>query len=245
MIGIYKIENTLNHKIYVGQSVHIERRWSEHCFPSKKSVISKAIQKYGKEKFTFQILEECSVEELDEKESYYIKKFNCVIPNGYNVVDCSEGNHTLYSYYRKDVLLDIIQDLEASTLSIQDISEKYDLNKTTIYRINNGEIHRFPDKNYPIRKVMQRREKQYCECCSVEISHGAKLCAKCYALSQRKTDRPIREELKKLIRITPFTKIGEMYGVTDNAIRKWCKSYNLPYKTSEIKKINDQEWEQI
>ena len=81
-------------------------------------------------------MEECSVEELDEKESYYIKKFNCVIPNGYNVVDCSEGNHTLYSYYRKDVLLDIIQDLEASTLSIQDISEKYDLNKTTIYRIN-------------------------------------------------------------------------------------------------------------
>ena len=61
-------------------------------------------QKYGKEKFTFQILEECSVEELDEKESYYIKKFNCVIPNGYNVVDYSEGNHTLYSYYGKDVL---------------------------------------------------------------------------------------------------------------------------------------------
>ena len=36
-----------------------------------------------------------------------------------------------------------------------------------------------------------------------------------------------------------------MYGVTDNAIRKWCKSYSLPYKASEIKKINDQEWEQI
>ena len=39
MIGIYKITNKLNNKCYIGQSIHIERRWAEHCFPSKTSQI--------------------------------------------------------------------------------------------------------------------------------------------------------------------------------------------------------------
>ena len=56
MIGIYKIENLLTHKIYVGQSIHIETRWQEHCRPSSDSVISRAIRKYGKENFSFEIL---------------------------------------------------------------------------------------------------------------------------------------------------------------------------------------------
>lgn len=68
MIGIYKIQNKINNKIYIGQSVHIERRFQEHCFPSKTSVISKAIQKYGKDNFTFDIIEECNISELNEKE---------------------------------------------------------------------------------------------------------------------------------------------------------------------------------
>ena len=50
MIGIYKITNKINNKSYIGQSIHIERRWSEHCFPSKTSQISLAIQEFGKEK---------------------------------------------------------------------------------------------------------------------------------------------------------------------------------------------------
>ena len=53
------------------------------------------------------------------------------------------------------------------------------------------------------------------------------------------------EELKDLIRIKPFTKIGEQYQVSDNAIRKWCDKYNLPRKATEIKKYSDEEWELI
>ena len=48
MTGIYKIENKINGKIYIGQSINIERRWSEHCRKSKKSLISKAIFEFGK-----------------------------------------------------------------------------------------------------------------------------------------------------------------------------------------------------
>ena len=48
-IGIYKIENLINNKVYIGQSIHIEKRWQEHCQASSKSLIGKAIKKYGAE----------------------------------------------------------------------------------------------------------------------------------------------------------------------------------------------------
>ena len=53
------------------------------------------------------------------------------------------------------------------------------------------------------------------------------------------------QELKQLIRTLPFTKIGEKFGVSDNAIRKWCKVENLPSKVSEIKKYSDADWKII
>ena len=54
-----------------------------------------------------------------------------------------------------------------------------------------------------------------------------------------------REDLKHLIRTTPFLTIGKQFGVSDNAIRKWCDKYKLPRKVSEIKKYTDEEWEDI
>jgi vacuolar-type H+-ATPase subunit E/Vma4 len=59
-----------------------------------------------------------------------------------------------------------------------------------------------------------------------------------------KTEK-VKEELKELIRTVPFTQIAEKFGVTDNAIRKWCDLYNLPRKKSEIKKISEEDWKTI
>lgn len=50
---------------------------------------------------------------------------------------------------------------------------------------------------------------------------------------------------KQLIRNNSFVAIGKLYGVSDNAIRKWCKWENLPYKVKEIKSYSDEEWEDI
>lgn len=85
MIGIYKIENIINHKIYIGQSIKIMKRWNEHINVECNSLIHKAIKQYGYNNFTFTILELCSKEELDRKEIDYIFKYNSVAPNGYNV----------------------------------------------------------------------------------------------------------------------------------------------------------------
>ena len=87
--------------------------------------------------------------------------------------------------------------------------------------------------------------KHYCSICGIEISRWGEKCENCAKIAQRYTDRPNREELKKLIRTKSFVKIGEQYGVSDNAIRKWCKAENLPYKKSVINTYNDIEWLEI
>ena len=85
----------------------------------------------------------------------------------------------------------------------------------------------------------------YCKICNCEITNGAELCSKCNNIAKRIVKRPSREELKQLIRTTPFITIGKQFNVSDNAIRKWCKAENLPSKITEIKKYTDKEWQDI
>jgi intein-encoded DNA endonuclease-like protein len=51
--------------------------------------------------------------------------------------------------------------------------------------------------------------------------------------------------LKDLIRHNSFVGIGQQYGVSDNTIRKWCKSELLPFRKADIKQYNDEEWIKI
>lgn len=91
MIGIYKITNNINGKFYIGKSNNIERRWKEHCSPTRYKYsnipLEWAIHKYGKENFSLEILQECSIDKLDSLETYWINKTNA-IEDGYN---CNKG----------------------------------------------------------------------------------------------------------------------------------------------------------
>lgn len=76
--------------------------------------------------------------------------------------------------------------------------------------------------------------KDICPVCKTNQKYiKSKMCNECYKKEQVK-NIPSKEELKSLIYTLPFTKIGEMYGVTDNAVRKWCKKYDLPYRKKDI-----------
>ena len=87
MIGIYKITKKENGKSYIGQSNDIERRFQEH--KSKTDIpIELAIQKYGINAFDFDVIEECSLDKLDEREIYWISYYNTFKGFGYN---CNSG----------------------------------------------------------------------------------------------------------------------------------------------------------
>lgn len=85
----------------------------------------------------------------------------------------------------------------------------------------------------------------YCKNCGAVISDGASLCVACNTIAKRTVERPDRETLKKLIREKSFLELSRNFGVSDNAIRKWCKSMNLPSKKTEITKFTEEEWKQI
>lgn len=252
MTGIYKITNLITKQSYIGQSNNIERRWKEHCRPSKvnKSLISNAISSFGKENFSFQILQECKIEELDFYEEFYIKKYNTITPNGYNIESSINGNSRNYTGYSEEMVSNIISDIKNSSLSLTEIANKYSVNKSTVTRINKGDVHRREGEIYPLRERIKKektkkQKKYFCIDCGIEISKNNGRCLKCANILHRVTVRPSKEELKNLIRIFPFTKIGKMYGVSDNAIRKWCSAMDLPSKKSEIKKYTEEEWKKI
>ena len=95
MIGIYKITNQINGKAYIGLSTKIEDRWQYHLNPynhkrEHNKLLYQAFAKYGIENFVFEVLEECSVQELSDKEKYYIDKFN-TYKNGYNATTGGEN----------------------------------------------------------------------------------------------------------------------------------------------------------
>lgn len=246
MIGIYKIENLVNQKVYIGQSVHIEKRWQEHCQSSSDSLIGKAIKKYGKTNFSFMVLEECDKNLLNEREEFFIKQYNSIVPNGYNIEERDNGRKSYFLKYSKETFLSIIDDIKNSKLSFEEISSKYDIDLSMVYYLNRGDYHTLKDENYPLRAVQDFSKKEYkCIDCGNPITKGATRCVDCSHKLTYKCEHPTREILKDFIRTKSFVEIGKIYGVSDNSIKKWCKKYNLPFKKSEIKLINDSDWEKI
>jgi group I intron endonuclease len=77
MIGIYKIINP-NGRIYIGQSTNIEGRWTKYkqlACKDQPSLYS-SLKKYNPENHIFEIIEECSVENLDNREIYWGLLYN-------------------------------------------------------------------------------------------------------------------------------------------------------------------------
>lgn len=141
MIGIYKIENKISKKCYIGLSINIEKRIKDHfskAFIKDKEYnksLYRAIRKYGKENFNSTILEECLQEELFEKEIYYINKYNSYY-NGYNetlggegVITNSGEKHSRHKLTEKEVI-----DIRKRYNNKERNSEVYEIYKDKIGR---------------------------------------------------------------------------------------------------------------
>lgn len=327
---IYKITNLINGKCYIGQtSKYYQLRWNEHkkcAFNNNRLAydypLYKAFRKYGIVNFKFEVIEECEIEELDDKEIFYIEKYNS-FHNGYNQTLGGSGGKLLElnvldvieKYKELKVIEKVANFYGCNSHSISSILEKNNIeiksaiehqkekgNKIFQYDLNGNLINTFNsrveigewlvennlndekeakivgdnfrskfrvkdefvlfnylwkiEKPYNKEKYKEIHKKYQYDNCPIcgnlksKYSFKCLNCDKIEKINQGKNQREekyniTREELKKKIRTIPFLQIGKEYGISDNAIRKWCKAYNLPFKTREIKSYSDEEWEKI
>lgn len=94
-IGIYKITNTVNGKVYIGQSINIEKRWKRHIYELSKNRhgnlhLQSAWNKYGSSSFVFKVLKICSKEKLNYYETYYWEQYR---NNCYNLHKTGEAHN--------------------------------------------------------------------------------------------------------------------------------------------------------
>lgn len=246
MIGIYMYKNKINGKIYIGQSINLEQRDAQHrrrAFQENSSEynspLSRAARKYGWNNFDYLILKECSTKELNEYEQYYIKQYNSLVPYGYNVAKGGAVGHPL-----KLTIADVKQIytlLKNSKLTNIEIGKKFNVSDQTISDINCGRSFHSDSIKYPIRQqTKQIKQYYYCKQCGKKLVRKRKneLCDECLALNkkQKMITCPSKEELYKTLKNNPnFTQVAQQYGVSDNAVRKWCKKYGLPTHTKDYK----------
>lgn len=81
MIGIYKIQNTINNNIYIGGSNDILNRWKHHKWSLRNNkhhskYLQRAWNKHGEDSFKFEVIEECSLQDLILKEQFYLDTLN-------------------------------------------------------------------------------------------------------------------------------------------------------------------------
>lgn len=88
--GIYKIENSGNGKVYIGQSKNLSNRQYTHFRALEKGIhhnkhLQRSFDRFGADAFTFTVIERCAVEELNERERFWIQAYDAMNPaKGYN-----------------------------------------------------------------------------------------------------------------------------------------------------------------
>ena len=160
MIGIYCITNLINNKRYIGQSLNIEKRWKDHksnYLNCTNSSLYAAIRKYGINNFKFEVLEECKIEELNDKEIYWISFYQTYPPElnkGYNLTPGGEGQAVLRKL-NDNILNNIVEDLKNNILTQDQIAKKYNIDQAIVSNINSGKEYKSyldPNLKFPIRK---------------------------------------------------------------------------------------------
>ena len=152
IIGIYKIENKENNKVYIGSSKNIENRWKQHksllrCGKHHSQHLQYAWNRYGEDGFIFEIIEEnISQEELFKREQYWMDKFQSYNPkNGYNISTVAgscvmNDNYNFeeiineeYELEHKYKILYMIENKETKEFVYKNIQNKGSINKCIFY----------------------------------------------------------------------------------------------------------------
>lgn len=169
---IYKIENLVNHKKYIGLTNNIQRRRCRHFGDLRRGVhdnhfLQKEYNIYGIDNFSFSIEFEGDVSdyEIGEKEKEYIQKYDSY-KNGYNQNEggnfgASNGGTKL----TQTDIYNILACLEFMSKPGQILANMYNVSRTTISRIKKGENHIQYKKEYEQLPLEERKEiyKIFCD----------------------------------------------------------------------------------
>ncbi len=131
-IGIYKITNP-THRIYIGQSINIEQRWKGYSITRLKSQpkIKNSIIKYGFENHNFEIIEECSLEQLNERETYWKLHFLNEVQGDWSKVLFCEL-HDTGGGPRNEITKQKISNTKTGVKSTQKTKDNISLGKTGV-----------------------------------------------------------------------------------------------------------------
>lgn len=253
--GIYKITNIINGKVYIGQSVDIKRRWRNHkkeAFYEKSHSYNYplycAIRKYGIKNFAFEILEECSKEDLNEKEKYYITEYNtCNKQYGYNQTEGGDSPPHPLTLSESEIS-EILHRLKTTLDNTSMIGDDYGVSYSTIRDINVGKVYRRDSEVYPIRpnigKLCEDKDNggykikepkiHTCRICGAQVWQEGNLRVTCQHLRARKIERPEPLTLAKMIKENGFEQTGKIFNVSGNAIKRWCDEYKIPRHKAEL-----------
>lgn len=140
------------------------------------------------------------------------ESFNRIsIPEGYDVnhIDHNKNNN-------------ILENLEL-------VTHKENMRKMVDFYHDEGTMNRRYDK------------ENYCLDCNSQITLESDRCCSCASkhrdTNRKVLNRPRKDELYNLLKDNTFVDVGNIFGVSDNAIRKWCKLYNIPHKASYYRNI--------
>ena len=143
MAFIYKITNSINDKIYIGNTTRsLKERFQEHCRDSRKEKtkhrpLYQDMNKFGIDKFQIELIEENN-DNPNEREIYWIDKLNSRVPNGYNIALGGLGKKMVTKQEEKEIIQ--LYKNGNSILSIKNITKKDCDTITRILKDNNIEI---------------------------------------------------------------------------------------------------------
>lgn len=163
-------------------------------------------------------------------------------PQGYTtfaVRSCGGTNGTAYKTIKEtdiDIVFVLTELQEMYEIPINEITTTNSMNlgpDRQCFRVDNIETE------YILKKRESKQNQKLCSKCGKEIGHSntTGLCIKCFGEEKRIVERPSKEQLLLELKESNFTQVGKKYNVSDNTIRKWCKSYELPTHIKEIKEF--------
>lgn len=156
-IGIYSLYWEEQDLIYIGQSQNIEKRFTEHLYKLNSNThhnwkVQEAYHKYGDP--VFNILEECSLPSLNDREVYWTEEFNSLNSSvGLNIIsagDAGRGTTHACSKFSRKTILKVFVLLYKSKLSLSKIASRTNTTKTSVAAIKAGYSHLWLKEEFPI-----------------------------------------------------------------------------------------------